>query len=69
MHPAALIAVSVIEDRQARLRREADAWRRLHAKPDCGPLPTGSAGPARVPRLPALILAIRDRRLSIRRSA
>lgn len=39
MHPGTQIAVYLAKDSQARARQEADAWRRLHAWPDCPPLP------------------------------
>ncbi len=39
MQPGIQLAVYLAKDSQARARQDADAWRRLHARPDCPPLP------------------------------
>jgi hypothetical protein len=51
MQPGIQLAVYLAKDSQARAHRDADAWRRLHARPDCPPLPADPKTPSLVERL------------------
>lgn len=51
MQPRIQLAVYLARDSQDRARQDADAWRRLHARPDCPPLPAQPEAPNLLERL------------------